>query len=62
MAILWPIAVGKPADTILFSSPSIWYRQNQGLDANHDGHVTKAEAVAAVRAKLVKGQQPAFEG
>jgi peptidoglycan hydrolase-like protein with peptidoglycan-binding domain len=62
MAIIWPIAVGKPADTILFSSPSIWYRQNQGLDANHDGHVTKAEAVAAVRAKLVKGQQPAFEG
>ena len=62
MAILWPIAVGKPADTILFTSPSIWYRQNQSLDANHDGHVTKAEAAAAVRAKLVKGQQPAFEG
>jgi subtilisin family serine protease/peptidoglycan hydrolase-like protein with peptidoglycan-binding domain len=62
MVILWPRAFGQPADTILFSSPSKEYQQNQGLDADHDGHVTKAEAAAAVRAKLVKGQQPEFEG
>lgn len=56
MAILLPSAVGKPDDTVLFSN-GVSYRQNSGLDANHDGKVTKAEAAAQVRVKLQKGLQ-----
>jgi hypothetical protein len=62
MVILWPAAVGKPNGTVLFSAPSIAYEQNKGLDANHDGKVTKAEAAAMVRAKLAKGEKPGFRG
>jgi len=49
MAILWPAAVGKPNDYVLFSSPSKAYEQNKGLDLNKDGNITKAEAAAKVR-------------
>jgi hypothetical protein len=55
MAVLWPLAVGKPDTFVLFSQGTIWYTQNKGLDANHDGRVTKAEPTAAVQAKLNKG-------
>ncbi len=62
MAILWPSAIGKPDDYALFKSPSKQYQQNKGLDANKDGVVTKCEAVAAVQAKLLKGERPGFLG
>ena len=52
MQILWPRAVGKPLDYVLFSSPSTAYKQNKGLDANKDGNITKAEAAAKVRNQL----------
>lgn len=59
MAILWPRAIGKPDDYLLFANPSVQYRQNKGLDSDRDGRVTKWEAAAAVRAKLEKGQRSA---
>lgn len=62
MAILWPAAIGKPDSFVLFSAPSVAYQQNKGLDADHDGNVTKQEAAAMVRAKLLKGQGPGFAG
>jgi hypothetical protein len=52
MQILWPRAVGKPLDYVLFSSPSTAYKQNKGLDANKDGNITKDEAAAKVRNQL----------
>ena len=52
MAILWPAAVGKPNDYVLFSSPSKSYEQNKGLDRNKDGNITKAEASSKVRDQL----------
>jgi peptidoglycan hydrolase-like protein with peptidoglycan-binding domain len=55
MAILWPAAVGKPNDHVLFRDPSRQYSQNSGLDSDRDGRVTKAEAAAKVRARLVEG-------
>jgi Transglycosylase SLT domain len=55
MAILWPAAIGKSNSEVLFSKPSKAYTQNAGLDANKDGKITKEEAAAQVRAKLVKG-------
>ena len=52
MQILWPRAVGKPLDYVLFSSPSTAYRQNKGLDKNKDGNITKAEAASKVTNQL----------
>jgi hypothetical protein len=56
MAILLPSKVGQPNDSVLFAG-GVAYRQNSGLDVNSDGKVTKAEASAKVREKLVKGEQ-----
>lgn len=58
MAILWPAAVGKPEDFVLFAKPSIAYTQNAGLDLDRDGQITKAEAAALVQAKLDRGLLP----
>jgi len=57
MAILYPAAIGKPNEHVLFERPAKAYEQNKGLDANGDGKVTKGEAASRVRAKLAKGQQ-----
>jgi len=51
-AVLWPAAVGKPDSYVLFSSPSIEYRQNNGFDRNRDGAITKAEMTALVSGRL----------
>jgi peptidoglycan hydrolase-like protein with peptidoglycan-binding domain len=60
MVILWPKAVGHPDSYVLFEGQTAQYLQNRGLDLNHDGKVTKAEAAAKVQAKLIKGMQPDF--
>ena len=52
MAILWPAAVGKPNNYVLFSSPSKAYEQNKGLDINKDGNITKAEAAGKARDQI----------
>lgn len=62
MAILFPVAVGKPEAHVLFKAPSKQYEQNKGLDANKDGQVTKGEAAAKVMAKLVRGLDAANRG
>ena len=54
MSVLFPAAVGKPDDFVLFGRGAmrgytgIAYDQNRGLDRNGDGSVTKAEASAKV--------------
>jgi hypothetical protein len=55
MAILWPMAVGAPEDAVIFQPGSRQYFANRGLDVDHDGAVTKAEAVAKVAALLNEG-------
>ncbi|MFZ0930716.1 MAG: transglycosylase SLT domain-containing protein [Syntrophobacteraceae bacterium] len=59
MAILWPAAIGKPLDYVLFDKDDPdhpkRYIQNQGLDIDRDGKITKAEASNRVREKLEKG-------
>lgn len=52
MAILFPAAIGKGKDHVLFSG-GIAYRQNAGLDANRDGRITVGEATAKVRSRFV---------
>jgi len=61
MAILWPAAIGKPVDHVLWdkNKAPTTYRQNSGLDVNGDALITKAEAAGKVQGKLEKGLQPA---
>lgn len=64
MAILWPEAVGKPDDFVLFDKADpdhpVRYIQNHGLDFNHDGKITRAEACARVASELNRGMSPAY--
>jgi hypothetical protein len=59
MAILWPRGVGKPDEWVLWDAEDrpTTYRQNAGLDTDGDKQITRGEAVAKVRAKLVRGRQ-----
>jgi hypothetical protein len=60
MAILWPRAVGKPADEPLFVEGGPQYAQNFYLDLDGDGTVTKQEASSHVTTKLEKGQRAEY--
>ncbi len=64
VAILLPRAVGKADSTALFdvNVNAIAYHQNKGIDRDHDGKVTKAEAGVAVQEKLNKGLLDGFIG
>ena len=57
MAILWPAAVGKDDDYVLFAEPTRAYQQNKGLDLNGDGKITKAEAASFPARRLAEGLQ-----
>lgn len=62
MAILWPAAVGKPMEYVLFTSPNNNYKVNSGLDTDRNGKVTKFEAAAKVREQLALGMSDANFG
>jgi hypothetical protein len=64
MAILWPKGVGQPDSYVLFdrSKTPTTFRQNAGLDTNHDGLVTRAECLVKVNQKLAKGLQKGYVG
>ena len=62
MAIIYPKAVGKSNDYVLFSSSSSSYIANKGLDKNMDGSITKEEAAAKVKEKLEKGLKKDYKG
>ncbi len=52
MQILWPVAVGKDLDYVLFKEPTKAYEQNKGLDKEKKGYVTKRDAAQKVRDQL----------
>lgn len=62
MAVLYPRAVSKSPDHVLFRKGSVAYKLNRGLDANGNGQVTKAEAAARVEAVLREGLRPGLIG
>lgn len=64
MAILWPPGVGKPDSYVLWdrATKPTTFRQNAGLDANHDNTVTRAECLSKILGKLSKGLQPGYLG
>lgn len=57
MAILWPAAIGKAEDAVIFAAGSRAYLGNRGLDLNHDNAVTKAEAASFVVAAREEGMR-----
>ena len=61
-AILWPTMVGKPDTFVCFDKadphhPKL-YLQNQGLDFNKDGKITRGEACARVAVLRHRGLEP----
>jgi hypothetical protein len=54
MSVLWPAAVGKPDNYVLFRSPSLAYKQNP-FDRDRKGYVTKADVAAAVEKRYQEG-------
>ena len=62
MTILFPRAIGRNAEYVLFTEGTKAYKHNKGLDADEDKHVSKYEAAAAVRAKYSKGLRPGYIG
>jgi len=63
MSVLFPAAVGKPENYVLFGKGAqsgytgTAYAQNAGLDLNGDGSITKAEAAKKVEAYLPQSSQ-----
>lgn len=57
MAILWPAAIGKPEDHVLFDQATRpkTYSPNKGLDLDRNGEITKREAASMVQSRLEKG-------
>lgn len=55
MAILWPAAVGLADDAEIFPEGSRAYLANRGLDIDHNGAVTKAEAAGFVARAYAEG-------
>lgn len=58
MAILNPVAMGKPDEFTMWVKGNKAYAVNSGLDTNKDHRITKAEASAKVYAMLDEGLQP----
>ena len=55
MAVLYPAAIGKGSDHVLFKRGTRVYDQNRGLDHNRDGSITVGEAADKVRQRLGAG-------
>ena len=62
MAVLYPRAVDKQPDYVLFRKGSKAYKLNRGLDADRNGQITKAEAANKVSAMLAEGLRRGFIG
>lgn len=58
MRILWPKAVGKPEDYVLWDSSTRQYAPNKGLDVDKNGNITKREAAGKVQDQLTLGLKP----
>ncbi|MHA6160965.1 hypothetical protein ACX3X6_08685 [Pseudomonas sichuanensis] len=61
MAVLWPAAIGRPDSYVLWQKDTgpyqLEYARNSGLDSNHDGTITKAEAAAPAYRSYQEGQK-----
>lgn len=55
MAVLWPAAVGKPSDSLLWRGGTPVFAANRGLDLDRNGRITKREAARRVHDHLAEG-------
>jgi hypothetical protein len=62
MAILYPAAIGKSPNTVLFKAGTKKYDQNDGFDADDNDEITIGEISSTVRAKYKKGLTKGFFG
>jgi len=62
MAILYPVAIGRATDDVLFKQGRKTYNQNKGFDSNKDGKITIGEISSKVRAKYEKGLKQGYLG
>jgi len=56
MAVFAPAAVGKPDSMVLYRAPSSAHTANRHLDRDHDGAITRAEAIRDVETVLAQAQ------
>ena len=56
MAIFSPAFIGKPATTVMYSSPSKAYSQNAGLDKTHKGYITVGDVWTRVEERFQQGR------
>lgn len=60
LAVLWPIAVGRPDSYVMWERDSGPYQEqyarNSGLDVNRDGIITRGEAVSSANQSFIRGQ------
>jgi hypothetical protein len=54
MAVLYPNAIGKGDNYVLFKKGTTAYEQNKQLDVNGDGRITAAEAAAFVDGMFIR--------
>lgn len=57
MAVFAPIGIGKSDSTVLYTSPSVAYNQNAGLDKQRKGYITRGDCIVRVNAAFKTGQQ-----
>ncbi|HWV15332.1 MAG TPA: hypothetical protein VN030_07850 [Cellvibrio sp.] len=62
MAILYPAAISRSVDHVLFEAGTKAYDQNKGFDANKDGKITLQEISAKVRQKYEIGLRRGYLG
>lgn len=55
MAVLWPAAIGKRSDSLLWAKGANPYAANRGLDLDRNGRITKREACRRVHEHLDEG-------
>jgi len=51
LAVLYPVAVGKSKNYVLYRKPFLAYEQNMGLDVNKDGKVTVKDISQKMKAE-----------
>lgn len=55
LAVLAPAFMGKNDSTVMWTYPSAEYNANSGLDVNHDGTITRGEAITPVLNAIKRG-------
>lgn len=59
MSVFYPAAIGKSADTVIFTKPSLGYTQNRGLDVDKNGTITVGEISVKIYQTYYQGMTPA---